>query len=81
VPPEAFKLERKSKLKGGNKLIDQIRVRAQIKGPQVNASSSPYEGEDDFFVRHAQDDIALNASGSFRRVFYGIPGLLLTPIV
>jgi hypothetical protein len=39
---------------------------------QINASSSPYEGEDDFFVRHAQDDITLNASGSFRRVS-GVP--------
>jgi hypothetical protein len=35
---------------------------------QINASSSPYEGEDDFFMRHAQDDITLNASGAFRRV-------------
>ena len=39
---------------------------------QINASSSPYEGEDDFFVRHTQDDITLNTSGSFRRVS-GVP--------
>jgi len=39
---------------------------------QINASSSPYEGEDDFFVRQTQDDITLNTSRSFRRVS-GVP--------
>jgi len=34
---------------------------------QINASSSPYEAEDDFFTRHAQDDIHLNASIAARR--------------
>ncbi|KAF9041185.1 hypothetical protein BJ165DRAFT_1487556 [Panaeolus papilionaceus] len=32
---------------------------ADVLGQWINASSSPYEGEDDFFARTAQDDLSL----------------------
>ncbi|KAF9530056.1 hypothetical protein CPB83DRAFT_752667, partial [Crepidotus variabilis] len=43
---------------------------ADVLGQWINASSSPYEGEDDFFSRHSQDDINLNAA---RRIL-GVQG-------
>ena len=40
---------------------------------QINASSSPYEGEDDFFTRHSQDDINFTEAIASRR-FSGVHG-------
>ncbi|THU98602.1 hypothetical protein K435DRAFT_818804 [Dendrothele bispora CBS 962.96] len=35
---------------------------ADVLGRWINASSSPYEDDDDFFAKTSQDDISLNAS-------------------
>ncbi|KAF5366259.1 hypothetical protein D9758_005686 [Tetrapyrgos nigripes] len=35
---------------------------ADVLGRWINASSSPYEDEDDFFAKSSQDDLSLNSS-------------------